>query len=208
MMYNAPVKEMLFLFEKVLSGERVFSGKFKDFDKGMASEILSEAAKIGENVLAPINKNTDINPPVFQNGEVKCGEELKAAYLALSSGGWIGVSGDTKHGGMGLPSVLTTCINEIFSSGCMALSLNALMTQGQIDALESHASDDIKKMFLPKLNSGHWSGTMNLTEPHAGSDVGALTTRAEKSVDGTYEVSGQKIYISWEIMIYVKIFVI
>ena len=197
MMYNAPVQEMLFLFEKVLSGERVFTGKFKNFDKSMAAEILAEAAKIGENVLAPINKLTDMNPPIFRDGEVKCGGKLKDAYSALSSGGWIGVSGGTQHGGMGLPSVLTTCINEIFSSGCMALSLNALMTQGQIDALESHASDNIKKIFLPKLNTGQWSGTMNLTEPQAGSDVGALTTKAEESIDGTYKVSGQKIYISW-----------
>ena len=154
MMYNAPVQEMLFLFKKVLFGERVFTDKFKDLDADMAAEILTEVAKISENTLVPINKFTDCNPPVFQDGEVKCGNKLKDAYSELSSGGWIGVAGSEKYGGMGLPSVLTTCINEILSSGCMALSLNALMTQGQIEALESHADDSIKTLFLPKLNSG------------------------------------------------------
>ena len=197
MTYNAPVQEMLFLFDKVLMGERVLVGKFKDIDKSAISDVLKEVAKFSENILVPINRDADINPPTFNGGNVKCNEKYKEAYSALSKGGWIGISGDQKYGGMGLPSVLTTCINEILSSGCMALSLNALMTQGQIEALENHADDRIKRIYLPKLNSGEWSGTMNLTEPQAGSDVGALKTKAEKCPDGKYKITGQKIYISW-----------
>ena len=197
MTYNAPIQEMLFLFDKVLMGERVLVGKFKDIDKSAISDVLKEVAKFSENILVPINRDADINPPTFNGGNVKCNEKYKEAYSALSTGGWIGISGDQKYGGMGLPSVLTTCINEILSSGCMALSLNALMTQGQIEALENHADDRIKEIYLPKLNSGEWSGTMNLTEPQAGSDVGALKTKAEKCPDGKYKITGQKIYISW-----------
>ena len=148
MTYNAPVQEMLFLFDKVLMGERVLAGKFKDIDKSAISDVLKEVAKFSENILVPINRDADINPPTFNGGNVKCNEKYKEAYSALSTGGWIGISGDQKYGGMGLPSVLATCINEILSSGCMALSLNALMTQGQIEALENHADDRIKELSL------------------------------------------------------------
>ncbi len=98
---------------------------------------------------------------------------------------------------MGLPSTVTSCFNEFFGSACLSFSLLFLMNQGQIDALENHANENIKNIFLPKLNSGEWTGTMNLTEPQAGSDVGALTTKAEKRSDGSYAITGQKIYISW-----------
>ena len=197
MIYSAPIQEMLFLFEKVLGGNRVLLGNYSDLDVEAIADILQEVAKISENILVPINKDTDVNPPVFEDGKVKCNVGLKEAYRTLAQGGWIGVSGSPEYGGMGLPSFLTTCINEILSSGCMSLSLNALMTQGQIDALENHASEQLKEVYLPKLNSGEWSGTMNLTEPHAGSDVGALKTKAKKGSNGVYEISGQKIYISW-----------
>jgi hypothetical protein len=98
---------------------------------------------------------------------------------------------------MGLPMTVTTAVNEMMSASCLSLQLNPLMTQGQIEALEHHASDEIKNIYLPKLISGQWCGTMNLTEPQAGSDVGALRSKAEDNGDGTYAVSGQKIYISW-----------
>ena len=98
---------------------------------------------------------------------------------------------------MGLPMTVTTAVNEMMSAACLSLQLAPLMTQGQIEALEHHASDELKALYLPKMMSGEWSGTMNLTEPQAGSDVGALTSKAEPNGDGTYAVSGQKIYISW-----------
>ena len=135
-------------------------------------------------------------------------ESFSTAYNAIAEGGWIGISGKPKYGGLGLPLIITTCVNEIFSSSCLSLALNPLMTQGQIDALEQHGSEEIKKIFLPKLNSGEWSGTMNLTEPHAGSDVGALSSKARKASDGTYRITGQKINVSWGIIVSVLISVI
>jgi alkylation response protein AidB-like acyl-CoA dehydrogenase len=118
-------------------------------------------------------------------------------YKAIAEGGWVGMAGDSEFGGMGLPLALTSCVGEMMSSACLSLSLNPLMTQGQIEALEHHASDEIKALYLPKLISGQWTGTMNLTEAGAGSDVGALRSKAEDNGDGTYAVTGQKIFISW-----------
>jgi len=128
---------------------------------------------------------------------VRCSPGYQEAYDAIAEGGWIGLSADPEYGGMGLPISFATYLNEMMASACLSLSLNPLMTQGQIEALESHASEEIKQTYLPKLISGEWNGTMNLTEPQAGSDVGALTTKAEPNGDGTYAISGQKIYISW-----------
>ncbi len=107
------------------------------------------------------------------------------------------IAASPEFGGMGLPMALTTAVNEMMGSACLSLQLNPLMTQGQIEALEHHASDALKALYIPKLISGEWCGTMNLTEPQAGSDVGALRTKAEPNGDGTYAITGQKIYISW-----------
>jgi hypothetical protein len=118
-------------------------------------------------------------------------------YRAVAEGGWVSTSASPEFGGMGLPQTVTACVNEMMAAACLSLQLNPLMTQGQIEAIENHAEDEIKSLYLPKLISGEWCGTMNLTEPHAGSDVGALTTKAESNGDGTYAITGQKIYISW-----------
>ena len=118
-------------------------------------------------------------------------------YRAIAQGGWVSISAHPDHGGMGLPMTLTTAVNEMMSAGLPVAATRPLMTQGQIEALEHHAPDAIKDLYLPKLVSGDWTGTMNLTEPQAGSDVGALRTRAEDNGDGTYAITGQKVYISW-----------
>ncbi|MGB1207592.1 MAG: acyl-CoA dehydrogenase, partial [Paracoccaceae bacterium] len=118
-------------------------------------------------------------------------------YRAIAEGGWVSIAASPEFGGMGLPMAVTTTVNEMMSAACLSLQLNPLMTQGQIEALEHHASDEIKATYLPKLVSGAWLGTMNLTEPQAGSDVGALRTKAEPQGDGSYAITGQKIYISW-----------
>ncbi|MDX1781362.1 MAG: acyl-CoA dehydrogenase, partial [Thalassovita sp.] len=122
---------------------------------------------------------------------------FKEAFEALAEGGWVAVSGPEEHGGMGLPIALTTAFNEMMTSSNMALGLCPLLTQGQVEALEHHASDEIKALYLPKLISGEWTGTMNLTEPQAGSDVGALKSKAVPNGDGTYAITGQKIFITW-----------
>ena len=117
--------------------------------------------------------------------------------VRLRKGGWISTSADPEFGGMGLPHTITTAVNEMMSGACLSLQLNPLMTQGQIEALEHHASDEVKALYLPKLVTGEWAGTMNLTEAQAGSDVGALRTKAEPNGDGTYAITGQKIFITW-----------
>jgi alkylation response protein AidB-like acyl-CoA dehydrogenase len=118
-------------------------------------------------------------------------------YRAIADGGWIGMAGDPEFGGMGLPLTLMSAVNDMMSGACLSLQLNPLMTQGQIEALEHHASEEMKALYLPRLMTGEWAGTMNLTEPQAGSDVGALRTKAEDNGDGTFAVTGQKIFISW-----------
>ena len=198
MSYIAPTDEIKFLLKDLFGiCSKSDSGKNLNLDDEMVDAILDEVGRLTENVISPINRDGDLNPAVFKDGEVVLPSSFSRAYDAIAQGGWVGIFGNPKYGGLGLPMVLTTCVNEILSSGCLSLALNPLMTQGQIEALEKHASEDIKKLFLPRLNSGEWAGTMNLTEPQAGSDVGALSSKAERGGDGLYMITGQKIYISW-----------
>lgn len=198
MSYRAPVKEMLFYLGEVLDAERISqTERFADATGDMTEAIFAEAARMSEGILAPLNVPGDMHPAKLVDGSVKCSPGFDAGYKAISEGGWVGMSGDPEFGGMGLPLTLTACVGEMMSSACLSLALNPLMTQGQIEALEHHASDEIKALYLPKLISGQWTGTMNLTEVGAGSDVGALRTKAEDNGDGTYSVTGQKIFISW-----------
>ena len=138
-----------------------------------------------------------MHPAKLENGVVRTSPGFDEGYKAIAEGGWVSISASQENGGMGLPMAVTTAVNEMMSGACLSLQLNPLMTQGQIEALENHASDAIRETYLPKLISGEWSGTMNLTEAQAGSDVGALRTRAEPNDDGSYAITGQKIYISW-----------
>lgn len=198
MTYRVPVEEMIFTAETVVGqGALAMTERFADANDETRAAILEEAAKMAEGALAPVNRNGDLHPARLENGVVRCSPGYKEAYDAIAEGGWIGLSASPDYGGMGLPISFATYLNEMMASACLSLSLNPLMTQGQIEALEAHASDEIKALYLPKLISGEWNGTMNLTEPQAGSDVGALTTKAEDNGDGTYSVTGQKIYISW-----------
>ena len=198
MTYRVPVDEMIFCAEKII-GQTALADteKFGEATNDTRAAILEEAAKMAEGALVPVNRNGDLHPARLENGVVRCSPGYKEAYDAIAEGGWIGLSADPEFGGMGLPISFATYLNEMMASACLSLSLNPLMTQGQIEALESHGSDEIKATYLPKLISGEWNGTMNLTEPQAGSDVGALTTKAEPNGDGSYAISGQKIYISW-----------
>jgi alkylation response protein AidB-like acyl-CoA dehydrogenase len=198
MPYRAPVNDFRFLMDEVAGFDAVAgTERFSEATEDMVSAILTEAAKLAEDVIAPLQRPGDLHPAVLENGVVRTSPGYGDGYHAIAEGGWIGMSADPEFGGMGLPITLTTAVNEMIASACLSLQLNPLMTQGQIEALEHHASDDIKNLYLPKLISGEWCGTMNLTEPQAGSDVGALRSKAEPNGDGTYAISGQKIYISW-----------
>lgn len=198
MPYRAPVNDYRFLMENIVGFTQVTATeKYSEATPDMADAILTEAAKMCEAILAPLNRSGDLHPAHLENGKVRTSPGYAEGYKAIAEGGWIGMSASPEVGGMGLPMTLTTTVNEMMSSACLALQLNPLMSQGQIEALEHHASDEIKALYLPKLISGEWCGTMNLTEPQAGSDVGALRTKAEPNGDGSYAITGQKIYISW-----------
>ena len=198
MPYRAPVSDYRFLMDHVTGfGDIAATERFAEATADMVEAILTEAAKMCEEILAPLNRNGDLHPAHLENGVVRTSPGFADGYRAIAEGGWIGMSADPENGGMGLPITLTSAVNEMMASACLSLQLNPLMTQGQIEALEHHASDAIKETYIPKLISGAWSGTMNLTEPQAGSDVGALRSKAEPNGDGSYAVSGQKIYISW-----------
>ncbi len=198
MPYRAPVEDFRFLMDHVTGfAEVTATDRFAEATSDMVEAILTEAAKMSQEVLAPLNRNGDLHPAYLENGVVRTSPGFADGYRAIAEGGWIGMSAAPENGGMGLPMTLTTAVNEMLASACLALQLNPLMTQGQIEALEHHASDAIKALYIPKLISGEWCGTMNLTEPQAGSDVGALRSKAEPNGDGSYAITGQKIYISW-----------
>lgn len=198
MPYRAPVTDFRFIMDTIAGFRAVAdTDRFREATPDMTDAILSEAAKLCEEVLYPINRNGDLHPATLENGVVRTSPGFAQGYQAIADGGWIGMSASEEVGGMGLPMTLTTAVNEMMASGCLSLQLNPLMTQGQIEALEHHASDTIKDVYIAKLISGEWCGTMNLTEPQAGSDVGALRSKATPNGDGSYAITGQKIYISW-----------
>lgn len=198
MPYRAPVGDFRFLMDHVVGFDDVAAtARFADATPDMTGAILSEGAKMCEDILAPLNRAGDLHPAYLENGVLRTSPGFAEGYNAIATGGWIGMSASPEIGGLGLPMTLTTAINDMMASACLALQLNPLMTQGQIEALAHHASDALKDLYIPKLISGDWSGTMNLTEPQAGSDVGALRTKAKPNGDGTYAITGQKIYISW-----------
>ena len=198
MTYRAPVGEMRFLLDEVLrAGRLAETERFADATSETVEAILSEAARLAEDVLAPLRRAGDLEPALLENGVVRATPGFREAYRALADGGWVGLAAPPEYGGMGLPMTLLSCLNEMLSGANLSLALCPLLSQGQIEALDSHASVALKSVYLPKLIAGDWTGTMNLTEPQAGSDVGAVRTRAEPNGDGTWAVSGQKIFISW-----------
>ncbi len=198
MAYRAPLKDFQFLFDHVVGLSQVAeTDLFSEATGDVTAAILTEAGRLCEDVLAPLQRKGDEQGAVLENGVVRCSPGFAEGFRAIAEGGWIGMSASEENGGMGLPQTVATAVNDMMSSACLSLQLNPLMSQGQIEALENHASDEIKAIYLPKLISGEWCGTMNLTEPQAGSDVGALRSKAEPNGDGSYAVSGQKIFISW-----------
>ncbi len=198
MPYRAPLRDFTFLLDHVVAFDQVRqTDRFSEATPETTKAILTEAGKLCEEVLAPLQRVGDQHPARLENGVVRTSPGFAAAFAAIAEGGWLGMTADPEYGGLGLPQTLATAVNDMMSAACLSLQLAPLMTQGQIEALEHHADDTLKARFLPKLNSGEWCGTMNLTEPQAGSDVGALRTKAEPNADGSYAISGQKIYISW-----------
>jgi len=198
MPYQAPVSEFRYILDHVVGMAQVAATeRFAEATPETVEAILTEAGRLCQDVLAPLNRNGDLDPARLENGVVRTSKGFADGYRAIAEGGWLGISAPEEFGGMGLPHTLTTAFNDMISAACLSLGLNPLLSQGQIEALEAHAPDWMKELYLPKLISGEWTGTMNLTEPQAGSDVGALRSKAEPNGDGSYAVTGQKIYISW-----------
>ncbi|MCB4454735.1 acyl-CoA dehydrogenase [Leisingera sp. McT4-56] len=198
MTFRAPVSEYEFLLNHVVGYDSIpATDRFAEATPDTVSAILTEAGKLCDEVMAPLQRNGDLHPAHLENGVLRTSPGFADGYQAIREGGWVGISAAEEHGGMGLPQTVAVAVYEMMAGACLSLQLAPLLSQGQIEALEHHAADAIKELYLPKLISGEWSGTMNLTEPQAGSDVGALTSKAEPNGDGTYAISGQKIFISW-----------
>jgi acyl-CoA dehydrogenase len=198
MTYRAPVAEILFsmIHEAGMDPNRK-DGIYSDLGDGFAEATLNEAGKFAETVLAPLNLAGDKEGAKFDAGNVTAAPGFANAYRKWTAGGWNAITGPADYGGTGLPALLNTACIEIWSAANVAFSLCPLLTLGAIEAMESHATEALKEIYLQKLVSGEWTGTMNLTEPQAGSDVGALKTRAERQPDGSYKLFGSKIFITY-----------
>src|SRR6185503_4117663 len=196
--YKAPVDSVLFLLKDVLGYERNSNlPGFADAPLDTVEAVLTEAARFAEEVLQPLNRVGDKegcrrNP----DGSVTTPTGFKEAYRGFKEAGWIGLSADPHYGGQGLPYVLAAVVNEFTTSANMAFGMYPGLSQGAIAALHKHGSEEQKALYLPKLVSGEWSGTMNLTEPQCGTDLGLIKTKAAPAGDGSYRITGQKIFIS------------
>lgn len=198
MPYRAPVKDIRFILDHVVGfAEVAATDRFAAATPDLAEAILTEAGRLSTDILAPLNRVGDQHGARLENGAVVSSPGFAEGYRAIAEGGWVGMAANPAFGGMGLPISLALGVDDMMSGACLALQLKPLLTKGQIEALEHHASEELKALYLPKLTSGEWSGTMNLTEPQAGSDVGALRTKAVPNGDGTYAITGQKIFITW-----------
>jgi alkylation response protein AidB-like acyl-CoA dehydrogenase len=196
--YKAPVDDALFLLNDVFHLERYGNlPGFADASADTVEAILREAAKFSEEVLTPLNRVGDKEGCTrHADGSVTTPSGFKDAYRQIVEGGWIGISAPEEFGGQGLPATMTVMVNEFLCSANMAFAMYPGLTQGAIAAILTHASQDLKEKYLPKMVEGSWTGTMNLTEPHCGTDLGLLRTKAVKQPDGSYKITGTKIFIS------------
>lgn len=198
MAYRAPLKDILLaLNHGAALNEAARAGHYRDYDADTASAVIEEAGKFAGDVLAPLNRVGDEQGATLKDNSVITSPGWSDAYKEWSEAGWNSLTGAEEFGGQGLPIVLHAACSEIWSAANMAFGLCPLLTAGAIEAISAHGSDALKQTYLAKLVSGEWTGTMQLTEPQAGSDVGALRTRAEKQPDGSYRLSGTKIFITY-----------
>ena len=194
--YSAPLKDIKFILQNVLKIHDSDIPGYGELDNEYLNAILEEASKISSEVLAPLNAIGDKHGCSFENGIVYTPPGFKEAFNQLKDGGWTGIDCDIKFGGQGLPYLISIAVGEMFASANMALGMYHGLTHGAYSAIYSHGSEEQKEKYLPNLVNCKWTGTMNLTEPHCGTDLGMMRTKASRKSDGTFRISGQKIFIS------------
>ena len=194
--YTPPVRDISFILQDVLNVAGSNIPGYEDLDEEFVSAVLNESGKLCEEVLAPLNTIGDVQGCVLENGIVRTPHGFKDAFEEVKSGGWPGLDCDPEFGGQGIPFVLASAVTEMFCSSNMAFSMYQGLTHGAYSAIHAHGSEEQKKTYLPKMVSCEWTGTMNLTEPHCGTDLGLMRTKATPQTDGSYAIRGQKIFIS------------
>ena len=195
--YNAPIEDMMFLYENLRNNKNYNDlEKYKEVTPELVRNILEEAAKINQNIILPLAKTGDENPTVLENGVVRTPPGYKEAYKKFIEDGWTSLSCDPKYGGQGMPKTVSAFFDEMLSSASLSFKLYSELSIGAYNCINHHATDELKEKFLPKMVEGKWSGTMCLTEPVCGTDLGLLKTKAVEQSDGTYKLSGQKIFIT------------
>jgi alkylation response protein AidB-like acyl-CoA dehydrogenase len=195
--YNAPIDDMMFLFNKLRNNKNYNEiEKYKEVSSELVKDILVEAAKINENIILPLAKAGDENPTVLENGVVRTPPGYKEAYTKYIEDGWTSLSCDPKYGGQGMPKTVSAFFDEMLSSASLSFKLYSELSIGAYNCISHHAKEEVKKKYLPKMVEGKWSGTMCLTEPVCGTDLGLLKTKAVEQSDGTFKLSGQKIFIT------------
>ncbi|MDF1762928.1 MAG: acyl-CoA dehydrogenase C-terminal domain-containing protein [Oleibacter sp.] len=200
MTYKAPIRDMSFVLNEVFEADKVWSslaGLEGMVDVETADAILAECGKIASEVLAPLNREGDEVGSTFNNGEVTAAPGFKEAYQTYVDAGLNGLGGNPNYEGMGMPKMLVAQVEEMVQGANMAFGLAPMLTAGACLSINAHGSDELKEKYLPNMYSGVWSGAMDLTEPHAGTDLGIIRTKAEPNSDGSYNVSGTKIFITW-----------
>jgi alkylation response protein AidB-like acyl-CoA dehydrogenase len=196
MTYKAPVRDLAFALEEAAGYSRL-AGAFPEADAETVAAVLDGAGQFAGDVLAPLNRSGDLAGARHQGGKVTAAAGFADAYRQFAAGGWNGLAADAEYGGQGMPKAVEVAVFEILQAANLSFGLCPMLTLGAIEAIEKNGSQQQKALYLPKLVSGEWTGTMNLTEPQAGSDLGALTTRAEPDGDGGWRLTGQKIFITW-----------
>ncbi|MDO5612279.1 MAG: acyl-CoA dehydrogenase C-terminal domain-containing protein [Paracoccus sp. (in: a-proteobacteria)] len=194
--YHAPTRDMQFILHDVLNVSQAGLPGYDDLDRDFTEAVLDAAGKLAQDVLTPLNATGDQQGCVLENGVVRTPEGFDAAFQAMKDGGWTALDCDPEYGGQGMPYIMGLATGEMFVSANMAFNMYQGLTHGAYSAIHTHGTPEQKAMYLPKMVSCDWTGTMNLTEPHCGTDLGLLRTRAEPQDDGSYLITGQKIFIS------------
>lgn len=196
--YRAPLRDIRYLINNVFDVQQLFASMpgTEEVTDDLLTAIIEEAGKIAEGLLSPINQSGDAQACQFDNGEVTTPKGFKEAYKAYAEGGWSGLTGDVNYGGQGMPKLLSAIIEEMSFAANSSFALYTILNTGATLTLSQHGSDELKQRYLPQMYSGNWSGTMCLTESHAGTDLGMIKTKAEPQPDGSYLLSGTKIFIT------------